>query len=200
MVILGIFFLYVKVRNWTCSKRKRCLCFPHIIWFNCFRAPAQRQIGETALNETSSRSHQILRLVIVPLILYAPHWYYIMSIDNTFSLELIENCKVLTTSTIWSSCIHVSITKLCLRFQCRGMAERKALEPVHQKSEDRRVWGPQEQMPVLSIRHPSGMVVFWGPATDSECTPYSQVWNIASRSNLGQLEHLSRELKQKLMM
>uniref|UniRef100_A0A453LDY7 Uncharacterized protein n=1 Tax=Aegilops tauschii subsp. strangulata TaxID=200361 RepID=A0A453LDY7_AEGTS len=27
------------------------------------RATAQRQIGETALNETSSRSHQILRLV-----------------------------------------------------------------------------------------------------------------------------------------
>jgi len=108
MVILGIFLLYVKVRNWTCSKRKRCLCFPHIIWFNCFRAPAQRQIGETALNETSSRSHQILRLVSVPLILYAPHWYYIVSIDNTFSLELTENCKVLTcicNLVIMHSCV-----------------------------------------------------------------------------------------------
>lgn len=28
-----------------------------------FYAPAQRQVGETALNDTSSRSHQIIRLV-----------------------------------------------------------------------------------------------------------------------------------------
>ena len=122
MVILGIFLLYVKVRNWTCSKRKRCLCFPHIIWFNCFRAPAQRQIGETALNETSSRSHQILRLVSVPLILYAPHWYYIMSIDNTFSLELTENCKVLTcicNLVIMHSCVDYK-TLLAIPMQRYG--------------------------------------------------------------------------------
>lgn len=31
---------------------------------------AQRQIGETALNETSSRSHQILRLVLILLVIF----------------------------------------------------------------------------------------------------------------------------------
>lgn len=55
------------------------------------------------------------------------------------------------------------------------MAERNALEPVHQKSKDRRVLYLKEQMPVLSVRHFAGIMVFWVPATDSECTPYSLV-------------------------
>lgn len=55
---------------------------------------------------------------------------------------------------------HMSIRKLCLQFQCRGMAERNALEPVHQKSKDRRVLYLKEQMPVLSVRHFAGIMVF----------------------------------------
>ena len=45
----------------------------HVVSFcyllNLVCATAQREIGETALNEASSRSHQILRLVGAPLIL-----------------------------------------------------------------------------------------------------------------------------------
>jgi len=32
---------------------------------------AQRQVGETALNDTSSRSHQIIRLVMILI-----HWFF----------------------------------------------------------------------------------------------------------------------------
>lgn len=38
----------------------------YLLYFVC--ATAQRETGETALNEASSRSHQILRLVGAPLI------------------------------------------------------------------------------------------------------------------------------------
>jgi hypothetical protein len=49
----------------------------HVLSFyyllNLVCASAQREIGETALNEASSRSHQILRLVGAPLVLSILH-------------------------------------------------------------------------------------------------------------------------------
>ena len=58
-------FPYVKVRvlELVCISMEKMTLVPRM-WF-CILA-AQRQIGETALNETSSRSHQILRLVCLP--------------------------------------------------------------------------------------------------------------------------------------
>ena len=66
LCVIGIisrnFLLYVKVIT-TAAPYKACFKLPIIIQKQLFNAAAQRQIGETFLNEASSRSHQILRLV-----------------------------------------------------------------------------------------------------------------------------------------
>ncbi|KAM0860805.1 hypothetical protein ACQ4PT_046309 [Festuca glaucescens] len=53
---------------------------------------AQREIGETALNEASSRSHQILRLVGAHLILYVLHYFLkILLLTTLCSFQTIES-------------------------------------------------------------------------------------------------------------
>ena len=61
-IILKSFYLCVKVRiiSIGLSFTNPLIAYLSMSW--CSLA-AQRQIGETSLNETSSRSHQILRLV-----------------------------------------------------------------------------------------------------------------------------------------
>lgn len=77
----------MKVVNWfwlACSS-KMCRELRLILALLCVAFLAQRQVGETALNDTSSRSHQIIRLV--SLIDYSFSW----SLEKTnFYLKLIS--------------------------------------------------------------------------------------------------------------
>jgi hypothetical protein len=71
---------------------------------------------------------------------------------------------------------HMSIRKLCLQFQCRGMAERKALQPVHLRSKGGgRVWDLESSACAICEASCWHGGILSTRATDSERTPYSLV-------------------------
>ena len=84
-IILKSFYLCVKVRiiSIGLSFTSPLIAYLSMSW--CSLA-AQRQIGETSLNETSSRSHQILRLVC--FVLHCKTFRY-FSLDNDMIFILI---------------------------------------------------------------------------------------------------------------